>query len=55
MKETDSNNIILLNRIDELLKKYNKELSVTTEFSTRKGTIPSPKSKKKHKYTKSFY
>ena len=55
MKETDSNNIILLNRIDELFKKYNKELSVTTEFSTRKGTIPSPKSKKKHKYTKSFY
>ncbi len=55
MKETDSNNKILLNRIDELFKKYNKELSVTTEFSTRKGTIPSPKSKKKHKYTKSFY
>ena len=55
MKETDSNNLILLNRIDELFKKYNKELSVTTEFSTRKGTISSPKSKKNHKYTKSFY
>ena len=55
MKETDSNNLILLNRIDELFKKYNKELSVTTEFSTRKGTISSSKFKNYYKYSKFFY
>ena len=54
IKDTERNNKILLIKIDDLVKKYNHAMSISSVYSSRKDTTTSPSSKK-HTYTKSFY
>ena len=54
IKDTEQNNKNLLIKIDDLIKKYNHAMSISSVYSSRKDTLTSPSSKK-HTYTKSFY